>query len=289
MEKIAIFTDSASDISGDKYKDRIGILPLYYYFHNEETEYGDKIKLSMDDYFKKMVNGGIPRTAAVNTEKAIELFSIELEKGNDIICINMSSGLSSSFNNVALAGTILSEKYPDRKITVIDSLTVSLAEGLIALKALKLKEEGTSYEDIVKYLETYKKYYNIEFFIDDLSYLVRGGRISKASAMAGHLLQVKPLLYVDEFGKANVAEKVRGTKKLDSTLIDRMVSRIDENVDSIGIIHSNNIDDALRLREKIEALKLTRDYVTAEIGPIIASHAGPKAFGLTYKMKNPVK
>jgi len=241
----------------------------------------------MREIFNKMRTGAMPRTAAVNTSKAVELFEEDLTKGNDIICICLSSGLSSSYNNIVIAKNMLQKKYPDSKIAVIDSLTGSLAEGLIALKALNMKKEGKNYEEIITYINKYKDYYNIEFFVDDLTYLIHGGRISKTAASLGQLLRVKPLINIDEFGKVQVVEKVRGSKRMNSILIDRMLSKIDENdIDSIGIVHSDNLDGAVKLQENVENLKITGKYILTEIGPVIASHIGPGGYGLTYKMKN---
>lgn len=287
MDNISIFVDTSSDIPNIKEHSEIKTLPIYYYFSNENIEYGDDNNLKMREFFYKVKMGAVPRTAAVNIVKAEELFEKEIKNGNDIICICLSSALSSSYNNILIAKRSVQEKYPDSKITIIDSLTGSLAEGLIALKALKLKNEGNSYEEIVSYIEKYKNYYNIEFFIDNLNYLIQGGRISKTAATLGQILKVKPLVSVDAFGKVQVVEKIRSTKKINSTLIERMLSTIDNNdIDSIGVVHSDNLDGALKLQEEVKKLKMTDKYIVTEIGPVIASHIGPGGYGLTYKMKN---
>lgn len=288
MRNISIFTDSCSDIPDVKNIKEIKVLPLYCYLCDDDTEYGDEIDLPMEVFYNKLKDG-IPKTSSVNVVKANQLFEEELDNGNDIICISMSSKLSGTYNNVFMAASDLKAKYKDSKITVIDSLTGSFAEGLITLKALEKKNAGCSYEEIVSYIEKYKQYYNIEFFVDDLSYLQKGGRISKTTAFVGQTLNIKPLIYVKDDGATDAVDNVKGTKARDRMLLERLADRFDESIGTIGILHSNNLEAALRLENGILKLGLRAKLIIAQIGPIIGSHIGSGAYGLTYPTKILVK
>ena len=285
---IKIYTDSCSDIpNGDKIEN-LEVLPYHYYFEGENIEYGEDIQLNMKDFFMKIKKGKIPHTSSVNPEYALEKLLRDVLLGNDIVCICTSSNLSSTYYNVLLAKHEIEQDFPDANIAVIDSLTGSLAEGLLTLKAVSLREEGKNFDEIVNYLETYKKYYQINFFVNDLEFLKKGGRISKTACTLGTTLGIKPLIHVNNDGFAEHFLNCRGIQKCDNILLEKLKNDADIN-DPIGIIHSDDILSAKRLKEKIEQLNLAKTIILGEISPTIASHVGPKAYGLTYKMKQNVK
>ena len=281
---IKIYTDSCSDIPKNYLYNDIEILPLHYYFDNENIEYGENYELSMREYFLKIAEGKKPHTSAVNPDYAIEKFMNDVLEGNQIICICMSSGLSSTYQNVVMAKEDILEDYPDAKITVIDSLTGSLAEGLLVLKAEKLKQERKTYEEIVDYIEKYKTYYQINFYVSDLEYLRKGGRISKTSSTLGTVLGVRPLIHVNEQGKAVDILHTRGIKRCDDILISKLIAELDPS-EIIGIVHSSSIESAKRLKRKLDERNFSDNVIIGEISPVIATHIGPNAFGLTYKVK----
>lgn len=284
---IKIYTDSCSDIPSNKLARDIQVLPLHYYFEGEDIEYGEEYQLGMRDFFKKIEKGKIPHTSSVNPEYVLEKFLTDVLLGNDIICICASSNLSSTYQNVLLASQEIQDDFSKANIKVIDSLTGSLAEGLLVLKANKLKEEGKSFEEIVNYLENYKKYYQINFFVDDLEYLKRGGRISKTTCALGSTLGIKPLIHVNNEGKPEQILNSRGVKRCDSILLDKLKNEVEEN-EVIGIIHSADLASAKRLKEKIFELNLSNPIILGEISPTIATHIGPNAYGLTYKVKQKI-
>ncbi len=284
---IKIYTDSCSDIPINYLAD-IKVLPLHYYFSGEKQEYGEDVNLSMREFFHKIKEGKTPYTSSVNPEYAVSSFMMDILQGNEIICICMSSGLSSTYQNILLAKEEITEEYPDSKIAVIDSLTGSLGEGLITLKANSMKNEGKSFKEIVNYIEKYKNYYQINFFVNDLEYLKRGGRISSAKYALGSALNIKPLIQVDLEGHAVNTLNCRGIKKCDSILLNKLASEVEKN-ETIGIVHSDDLDSAKRLEEKIMMLELSDNIIIGEISPTIATHIGPNAFGLTYKAKEKIK
>lgn len=279
---IKIYTDSCSDLP--IIAEDINILPLHYYFSGEYKEYGEEYNLSMREFFSKINQGKTPHTSAVNPDYAVTRFMKDVLQKNEIICICMSSGLSSTYQNVLLAKEEILEEYPDAKIAVIDALTGSLAEGLLVLRANYMKKEGKTYEEIVEYIEKYKKYYQINFFVDDLLYLKRGGRISNKKYAIGTALGVKPLIQVDSEGHAVNTLNCRGIKKCDNILLNKLIDEVDIT-ETIGVVHSDDIESAKRLEEKIRNLEITDNIIIGEISPTIATHIGPKAFGLTYKVK----
>lgn len=255
MNKTAYYTDSCSDLTKEEAnKLGINILPLYYYFDNEDIEYGDKINITMDEFFKKIKNGGIPTTAACNIDVIYNKFKKDIENGNDIICVNISSKLSSSYNNCVIAANMVKEEYNDAKIHIVDSLSASLGETLMLHNMLK---ENQSFDTIVNNIEQEKNKYHVEFFTDDLSYLVRGGRLSKTGCLIGKTLNIKPLIGVNSSGEAISILKVKGEKKIISTLIERMINNIGDN-NIIGVVHSNAKEKAEILKEKIIKLNVTK-------------------------------
>lgn len=281
---IKIYTDSCSDIPSTKLPNDIQILPLYYSFRGEDIEYGEEYQLPMKDFFAKISEGKIPYTSSINPGYALERFTQDALLGNDIICICLSSKLSSTYQSILLAKEELLENFPNTNIAVIDSLTGSLAEGLLVLKANSLKNEGKTFHEIVDYLETYKKYYQINFFVDNLKYLQRSGRISKSVCAVGTTLGIKPLIHVGDDGFPEQLLNSRGMKKCDHILLDKLKKEVDDN-ETIGIVHSADLDSAKRLENKIKELGLLNPMMIGEISTAIAAHIGPNAYGLTYKVK----
>lgn len=281
MGNFSIYIDSCSDIDIDiinKYN--INVIPLYYYFENDNTEYGEKNILNMREFFKKIDNGGFPRTSACSIENIYNRFLNDYKSGKTIICINISSKLSSTYNNCNIAAEMLKEQYKDAKIHVVDSLSASFGEALALYDVLKYND----FDNLKNNIEEDIKLNHVEFFTNDLSYLVKGGRLSKATGFIGQKLKIKPLIGVNNLGEADVLMKIRGEGKIYDTLINRMVDRIGDN-EIVGVLHSNKIESAEILKEKIEKLKIAKQIIISEIGPVIASHVGPNAVGLSYKLK----
>lgn len=285
---IKIYTDSCSDIPSKYLVDDIKILPLYYYFDNEKVEYGEDINISMKEFFNELKKGKIAYTSAVNPDYVIQEFMKDVLQKNEIICICMSSKLSSTYQNIVFSKNEILEEYPDAKIAVIDSLTGSLAEGLITLKADSLKKEGKSFEEITEYIEKNKKYYRINFFVNDLEFLKRGGRISNTKYAVGTALGIKPFIQVDSYGGVVNSLNCRGIKKCDNILFSKFITEVDLS-ETIGIVHSDDIESAKRLQQRFKAMNMLDNTIVGEISQVTAAHIGPKAYGLTYKVKQKVK
>ena len=284
MRNYCITTDSNSYLP-QKYIDRLHttIIPQYYSFW--ETVYGDELHMPPAEFYERMKKGELPGSQANNPAVIEEKFRALLEKDCDIIHIAFSSALSGSYNNVCMVAKELSEEYTDAKITVIDSLNVSLGESIMVLQANSLKKKGASYEEVVEAIETFKHHINVQFTVDDLFHLQRGGRVSKATALVGSALNLKPFLYVSDTGTLVSAGTVRGRKKSIHTLIERMKETLEEDTDyslPVGIVHGNCPEDAQMAAGLVKEQTGFTDIIINDISPSIGTHAGPGALGILY-------
>lgn len=293
MRDFVITTDSNSDLPNG-YIDKLGtvIIPQYYSFG--ATVYGDELHMPPTEFYERMKNGELPQSQANNPAVIEEKFSAVLDRGLDIIHIAFSSALSGSYNNVCMVVKELQEEYPEAKITVIDSLNVSLGETLLVLHATDLKKKGLSYDEIVTDLENYKQHINVQFTVDDLFHLQRGGRVSKTTALVGSALNLKPFLLVTEAGTLASDGTVRGRKKSLKNLVERMKNTLEDTPElssPVGIVHGNCFEDASEVAELIRTELGFTDIIINDISPSIGTHAGPGALGVIYygKQKPAVK
>lgn len=284
MREFFITTDSNSDLP-QEYIQKFGttIIPQYYSF--DDVVYGDELNMPPAEFYDRMKNGALPQSQANNPAVIEEKFRAILDKGGDIIHIAFSSALSSSYNNVCMVATELKEEYPEAKITVIDTLTASLGESILVIHANEMKEKGASYEDIVAKLEEMKSHINGLFTVDDLFHLQRGGRVSKATAMVGSVLNLKPSLFINAAGALTSSGTVRGRKKSIQNMVDRMKETLGDTLDytlPVGIVHANCLEDAQNLAEKVKAETEFKNVIINDISPSIGTHTGPGAMGLLY-------
>ena len=200
MKNISIMTDGSCDIPVEVIqKYNIKIIPLHFQFE-DHIEYGSVRTMDSKEFYRRIEDGEIAKTSAASPLSAMELLKEELEQGNDIICIALSSSLSCTFNNIRMASLELLDSYPDRRITVIDSGTGSMSMGMMVIKACMLREANYSYDQIIEYLNENKHSYHVEFYVNDLQYLARGGRLNPAIAKIGGFIGIKPILSIVEDG-----------------------------------------------------------------------------------------
>lgn len=293
MRDYCITTDSNSDLPKEYVeKYNTTIIPQYYSFG--DTVYGDELNMPPAEFYERMKNGELPQSQANNPAVIEDKFRQILDKGCDIIHIAFSSALSGSYNNVCMVAKELSEEYTDAKITIIDSLNVSLGETIMLIYANNLKENGASYEDVVSSLETLKNHINVQFTVDDLFHLQRGGRVGKATAVIGSALNLKPFLYVNDAGALSSDGTARGRKKSLRTLIDRMKATLDENTDyslPVGIVHGNCLEEAQSVADMVKEETAFTNVIINDISPSIGTHSGPGAMGIIYhgQPKQPAK
>ena len=293
MRNFCITTDSNSDLPKEYIeKYNTTIIPQYYSFG--DTVYGDELNMEPQEFYQRMKDGELPKSQANNPATIEEKFRAILDKGMDIIHIAFSSALSGSYNNVCMVANELREEYTDAKITVIDTLNVSLGESIMYIHAETMKEKGASYDEIIDSLEDMKHHINATFMVDDLFHLQRGGRVGKATAVVGSALNLKPILYVNADGGLTSDGTVRGRKKSLRTLVERMVANLEEDTDyslPVGIVHSLCLEDAEAAAELIKQETKYTNVIINDISPSIGTHAGPLALGILYygKVKKPAK
>jgi len=284
MRDFYITTDSDSDLPKE-YIDKYNtiIIPQYYSF--DDIIYGDELHMPPTEFYIRMRNGSLPQSHANDPLVIEEKFRSILDKGADIIHISFSSALSISYNNVCTVARALEKEYENSKITVIDSLSVSLGESLMVIYANRLKEQGTSYEEIIVWLDEFRHHINVLFTVDDLFHLQRGGRVSRTTALIGSVLNIKPFMYLTRNGTLAFGETVSGRKKSITTLVDRMKTTLDDNVDytlPVGIVHGNCYEEAKSLAKIIKLKTKFKHIIINDISPSIGAHSGPGALGIIY-------
>ncbi len=284
MKNYIITTDTTCDLPEDYIKQHnLSLLPLYYSF--DDTVYGDKVFLDPKEFYDKMRGGAMPNTMAVNPENARTIFTGLLDQGYDILHLAFSSALSGSCSVAVTVARELQEERPEAKIVVIDSLCASLGEGLFVHKAVQLKECGKSIEETTQWLEKNKLNFCHLFTVDDLFHLHRGGRVSKATAIIGTLINVKPVLHVDNEGRLIPLNNVRGRKKALTSLVDQMETRLKDyplQNDIVFISHGDCEKDARFVADLIQERFGIKEALINYICPTIGSHSGPGTVALFF-------
>ena len=275
MRDFIIVTDSTVDLPEHMLEEQgIPVLQLNYVLDGKTYE--DRKGLSGKEFFNKLREGSMPTTSQVNPEQAKEFFESFVKEGKDILCIGFSSGLSGTYNSERIAAEELSEEYPDAKIIVIDSLCASMGQGLLLVKALKKQREGMTLEELAQWLEENKLHICHNVTVDDLNHLYRGGRISKTTAVLGTLVQIKPIIHMNDEGKLIVIGKERGRKKALNTIVDMMGKQMEgyEN-DLVMVTHGDCLEDAEYVKTQIQKKYGIQDVVINGIGTVIGTHTGP--------------
>lgn len=275
MRDFVITTDSTVDLPKEWLEERnVPILKLAYTIEGET--YLDMEGISKKEFFDRIRNGAMPTTAQVAPNQARELFEGLIKEGKDIIHLGFSSGLSGSLNSEQVAAQELQEEYPDAKITVIDSLSACLGQGLLLYYMLKMQKEGRSYDEIVSWTEENKLHVCHNVTVDDLYHLHRGGRISKATAVLGTMVKIKPIIYMDENGKLSVIGKERGRKKSLHRIVDMMEEQMkgwDNEI--VMITHGDCEEDARYVANLVKEKYGIQNILINMIGTVIGSHIGP--------------
>lgn len=277
-----IYTDSACDMGKELLKKwDVRYESLTFQFDDSGEEYGS-MDMPADEFYGRMRAGNVAKTSAVNMQTFYDGFKRELAAGKDILYIGMSGGISNTPNAASIAGDELKAEYPDRKIITIDTLTASIGEGYLVYKAVEMKKEGKSIEEIADYIYDNMQKVNLWFIVDDLIYLKRGGRISAAAAFAGGVLQLKPVLRVDPEGKLENMQKVRGRSQSIRTLVKLYGERALDRKGEYVICHASCPDEAKGLEKQLkDAYGVGATFIT-EMSPVIGAHTGPGAMVLVF-------
>lgn len=281
--KYILFTDTSADLPASVLEEfGIPILKLSYTVGGENYG-GGGAELPIHDFYDRMREGAVPTTSQVSPDGAREGFEKVLLQGYDILYIAFSSGLSGTYNSGVIAANELIEKYPDRRIVIVDSLCASLGQGLLVYKAAQMKRNGASLEEVAEWAENNKLHVCHMFTVDDLVYLYRGGRVSRTATIAGTILGIKPVMHVDNDGHLVPIGKVRGRKQSLNALVDEMEKRLGDydNV-TIAISHGDCLEEAKYVCETAKKKLRFSECIINSVGTVIGSHSGPGTMALFF-------
>lgn len=283
MGNYAIITDTASDIKPELLnKWGVEYISLTFRFEGNEREYANG-EMDAREFYEKMREGNIAKTSAINPEAFGKAFEKILSRGDDILYLGFSSGLSTTYNSAKIACDELSEKYPERKIITVDTLAASAGEGMLVYLAAEKKKEGASVEEVAQYIDDIKLKLCHWFTVDDLIYLKRGGRVSPTVAFVGNLLGIKPVLHVDDEGHLINMFKARGRKASINAIAEKYGElALDKENGTVYISHGDCISDARLLEETIKTKFGAKVEIITDVGPVIGAHSGPGTLALFF-------
>lgn len=283
MNEYVICTDSGSDIKPATLAEwGVPCRSLTFRFNDAETEY-DNDGMEIKTFYDKMRAGGVAKTAAVNAEAFAEEFEKVLSKGQDLLYIGFSSGLSTTYNSARLAAEALREKYPDRKILTVDSLAASAGQGLLVYLTLQKKQEGATLEEAAAFAEETKLNICHWFTVDDLVYLKRGGRISPTAAFFGNALGIKPVMHVDNEGHLINVQKVRGRRAALAALVEKYgETACDPKGGVVFISQADCLSEAKEIAAMIHDKFGGSVQLITDVGTVIGAHSGPGTMALFF-------
>ena len=275
MRDYVITVNSTVDVPKEWLEERhVPVIPLKYTIDGET--YTDMEGLSAKEFFDKLREGKMSTTSQVNPEEAAAELEPYIKEGKDILHLGFSSGLSGTLNSMKIAGEMLEEKYPEAKVIVIDTLCACLGEALLLYKALQQKEKGMNIDELAGWVEENKLHVCHNVTVDDLNHLHRGGRVYKTTAVLGTLVQIKPIIHMDDNGKLQVIGKERGRKKSLNKIVDMAVEQSKGwDNDIIMITHGDCIDDAEYVAKLVREKMGIDNILINNIGTVIGSHTGP--------------
>lgn len=278
-----LVTDAVCDLNADLVESLgVKVLPMEFTIGDKVYKhYPDCREMSIKDFYQAIREGAMPTTSQININSFSKFFEPVLKEGRDILYLCFTSGLSGTYNTCMIAVSDLLEKYPERKIKVVDSACASLGEGNLVYHVAQKVNGGATFEEACQYAEETKIKVAHWFVVDDLEHLKRGGRISSLSATFGKALQIKPLLSVDDDGHLITVAKIRGYLKVFDNLVDRLV-RDGDNIESqtVFIGHADNLEGAEKLKRMVEPL--VGKAIIVNIGPVVGAHVGAGMLALTF-------
>ena len=283
-----IVTDSSCNLVEEMIDEfELQILPLTFMVDGEDTVYQSYLKgerTDLSQFYAMMREGKVFKTSLPNLVEAESLFRGILDEGRDVLYLGFSSGLSGTYEAVGMLLDQLKADYPDRKIYSVDTLAASGGQGLLVWHAVQHARAGESIEQVRDWVEDNKLHLAHWFTVDDLMFLFRGGRVSKTAAWAGTLLNIKPVLHVDDEGHLIPMEKVRGRKKSLGALVDHMAASANQPVSEqrVFITHGDCIEDAEYVASLVKERFGVKDVVINYVDPVIGVHSGPGTMALFF-------
>lgn len=280
-----IFADSSCDLNKQFYiEQNVELFPLSVELNGKQ--YKDVEEIQSEEIYAAIKQGQHPKTSQVAPENFLTRFEKLAESGEEGLYIAMSSELSGTYNTAMMIKNEVMERYPDLKLTIIDTKCVSLGLGMLVQEAVALREAGKSCTEIAEIVTACATKMEHYFTVGDLDYLAKGGRISKASALVGGLLQIKPILKVQD-GKLQPIDKIRGHKKAITKMIDYVESiGGDFSTQTIGLCHSDDHELLETVKEAIKDRLAPKDFYVTQIGAVIGSHVGLGTVGIFFYAEN---
>ena len=287
MREYVLMTDSCCDLTDEMAKQfDLTVLPLSVIQDGTEyVDYLDKRELDPAVFYDRLRKGSLGSTSAANVSAFHGAMEPILEQGKDILCICFSSALSTTYQSAVIAGQELEEAYPGSKILVIDSKCASLGQGMLVYLAAREKAKGKSMEEVADFVRRTIPHLCHWFTVDDLHHLKRGGRVSAAAAIVGTMLQMKPILHVDDEGRLIPVSKVRGRKASIKALADRMEELV-EDPSVVFISHGDCLAEAEELAEMVRERFHPQELHINYVGPVIGNHSGPGTMALFFLGKH---
>ncbi|MDD6045960.1 MAG: DegV family protein [bacterium] len=280
-----IITDSTCDMPQEM-ADELGlaILPIRVSMEDKEyAHYLDGRELGFHEFYEKLRAGVPAKTSAANQEDFLSLMEPALAAGRDVLYIGFSSGLSSTYNVGVMTAAQLAEKYPERKVYAVDSLSASFGEGLLVYHAVQQKLAGKSIDEVRAFVEENRLHLCHWFTVDDLQHLKRGGRVSAAAAAFGTMLNIKPVLHVDDEGHLIPVSKVQGRTASIKALLKKMQeTAVNPTEQVVFISHGDCEKDAEKLAAMVRESIGPKEIVLNPIGPVIGAHSGPGTVALFF-------
>lgn len=288
MSDYVISCCSTADLSKEHFE-KIDVHYCCFHYEMDGVQYLDDLGQSMDFdvFYQRMTDGAMTKTSQINADEYEEYFTQFLSQGKDVIHLTLSSGISGTFNSANLAKALLEDKYPDRKIYVIDSLAASSGYGLLIDHLATMRDSGATIDELAAWVEEHKLNLNHWFFSSDLTFFIRGGRISKAAGAVGTVLNICPLMNVDFEGRLIPRYKIRTKKKVIQAIVDKMAEQAEGGTDYSGkcfISHSACEEDAKAVAALVEERfpNLNGRVLINSIGTTIGSHTGPGTVALFF-------
>lgn len=285
MSEYVLITDSSADLSQEMVQELgVTVLPLSFTIQGKTyRNYPDNREMDLPLFYDMLRAGELATTSAVNVAEYTQAVEPILQEGKDVLILAFSSGLSSTYQASVLAAGELREKYPDRKIYTVDTLCASLGQGLLVYLAAQEQRKGKSIEEVRDWAEETKLHLCHQFTVDDLHFLKRGGRISATTAVVGSMLQIKPVLHVDNEGHLINIGKARGRQASLKALVDKMEKTVtEEGRKTVFISHGDCRKDAVAVADMVRERFGTQDVRINYVGPVIGAHSGPGTLALFY-------
>ncbi|MDE6955449.1 MAG: DegV family protein [Oscillospiraceae bacterium] len=289
MNNYTIITDSSCDLPDSLVKElELEVLPLAFIMDGKTyRNYPDNREMAPKDFYNKQREGSMATTNAVNVGEAADAMEAVLKRGEDVLVLAFSSGLSTTCNSFQIAAGDLAEQYPDRKIFVVDTLCASLGQGMFVYQAARLRQAGKSIEEVRDWAEQNRLNQCHWFTVNDLFFLKKGGRVSAATAVVGTMLQIKPVMHVDNEGHLIKVDTARGRKASLNTLVDKVGELADNPAaQTMFISNSDCQEDAQYVADQIKARYGTEEIIINSIGPVIGAHTGPGCVALFFTGKH---